>query len=479
MLKKTALFLAAAVMIGAMPTIPAHAAAVDVDEVTIYHISADDADSLTMPEGYPESWQLHVTGAENVTYRLGGGSADISVSEDGLITCAPGYWYWYGGYGYSIPREGETADEITERMSYGDRTINVIADGETYPVTVHVVDYSEQYYQDVLDKAAAAVGDDLTGAEKLDAVAKFVASYDYDYHYSFGKDMIIHGGGDCWASVDIVNALCAKLGIESWTRNANLDFGAGSGHRNVIAYVDGKYYQVDAGYGGTAPRSYSVKERQSLWSYRVTNSTDKTATITQYDGRNGDLVVPSELDGYTITSLNYTSFYRNRSNYDLTSVTLPDTIEKIGNYAFFGTKLTEATLPASVKEIGLEVFGECDALQEITILSADCTFAEPEEGEEEVTLFSGADVLIRGLSGSTAEAYAKAHSIRFRALDAAPLPGDADDDGDLDTADIVLMQKWLLAVPETVLAGADSCDMDGDGRLDVLDLGLMKRQLLA
>ena len=477
MLKKTALILAAVFMAAAMPAIPAKAAALETDEITIYHLSADYAEELTVPEGCPESWQIRVTDAERVTYRLGSGRADIEVSEDGLITCAPSHWYWYGGYGYSYPLEGQTADEITERMNYGDRIIQVTADGETYPVTVHVVDYAEQYYQDVLDKAAAAIGDDLKGAEKLDAVGRYVAGYDYDYHYSFGKDMVIHGGGDCWASVDVVNALCAKLGIQSWTRNANLDFGAGSGHRNVIAYVDGKYYQVDAGYGGTAPRSYSVKERASLWSYRVTNSTDKTATITQYDGRDGDLTVPAEIDGYTVTSLNQSCFYRNSDNYTLTSVTLPDTIERVGNYAFYGTGVTEVTLPASVKEIGLEVFGECGALKKITVLSPDCVFTEDEE--EGTTIFSGADVLICGHTGSTAEAYAKAHEIRFRALDAAPIPGDADDDGDLDTADIVLMQRWLLAVPETFLAGADGCDMDGNGVLDILDLGLMKRQLLA
>ena len=56
--------------------------------------------------------------------------------------------------------------------------------------------------------------------------------------------------------------------------------------------------------------------------------------------------------------------------------------------------------------------------------------------------------------------------------------GDVNADGKFDTADIVLMQKWLLAVPYTRLADADAGDLDENGTLDIVDLALMKRELL-
>ena len=58
------------------------------------------------------------------------------------------------------------------------------------------------------------------------------------------------------------------------------------------------------------------------------------------------------------------------------------------------------------------------------------------------------------------------------------IEGDVNADGKFDTADIVLMQKWLLAVPDTRLADADAGDLDENGTLDIVDLALMKRELL-
>lgn len=56
--------------------------------------------------------------------------------------------------------------------------------------------------------------------------------------------------------------------------------------------------------------------------------------------------------------------------------------------------------------------------------------------------------------------------------------GDVDGDGKLTVTDAVLLQKWLLAVPDTRLADWKAADFTGDGVLDVFDLGLMKRALL-
>ena len=56
--------------------------------------------------------------------------------------------------------------------------------------------------------------------------------------------------------------------------------------------------------------------------------------------------------------------------------------------------------------------------------------------------------------------------------------GDCNGDGEFNVADAVLLQKWLLAVPDTHFADWRAADFTKDNRLDVFDLCLMKRELI-
>ena len=56
--------------------------------------------------------------------------------------------------------------------------------------------------------------------------------------------------------------------------------------------------------------------------------------------------------------------------------------------------------------------------------------------------------------------------------------GDINADGELNVSDVVLLQKWLLAVPDTHLPDWKAGNFCDDDRLDVFDLCLMKRELL-
>ncbi|MBO5460198.1 MAG: dockerin type I repeat-containing protein [Ruminococcus sp.] len=62
--------------------------------------------------------------------------------------------------------------------------------------------------------------------------------------------------------------------------------------------------------------------------------------------------------------------------------------------------------------------------------------------------------------------------------DIAPADGDVNGDGSLDIADVILLQKWLLATPDTHLDNWQAADLCEDGKLDVFDLCLMKRALI-
>ena len=56
--------------------------------------------------------------------------------------------------------------------------------------------------------------------------------------------------------------------------------------------------------------------------------------------------------------------------------------------------------------------------------------------------------------------------------------GDVNNDGSFNVSDVVLLQKWLLAVPDTHLANWKAANFCDDDRLNVFDLCLMKRALI-
>lgn len=57
------------------------------------------------------------------------------------------------------------------------------------------------------------------------------------------------------------------------------------------------------------------------------------------------------------------------------------------------------------------------------------------------------------------------------------IKGDVNADGKFDITDVVLLQKWILAVPDTKLANWKAGDLCEDNQIDVFDLCLMKRLL--
>lgn len=58
-----------------------------------------------------------------------------------------------------------------------------------------------------------------------------------------------------------------------------------------------------------------------------------------------------------------------------------------------------------------------------------------------------------------------------------PVQGDVNKDGEFNVADVVILQKWILAAPDTTLADWKAADLCEDNRLDVFDLCMMKQIL--
>ncbi len=99
--------------------------------------------------------------------------------------------------------------------------------------------------------------------------------------------------------------------------------------------------------------------------YTVLSETEKTCEITKYTGSTADLIIPSQLDGYTVSQIKSYTFIRCAS---LKSVILPSSVAKIGDSAFEECiSLTSITIPDGVTSIGYSCFRGCASLTNITI----------------------------------------------------------------------------------------------------------------
>ena len=89
------------------------------------------------------------------------------------------------------------------------------------------------------------------------------------------------------------------------------------------------------------------------------------AYVTSYMGNDSEVVIPSEIDGYTVAGIGEAAF-ANRD--DITKVTIPDTVTYLGRRAFFKcTSLEEIVIPASVSSLYENTFVECRKLKKVVL----------------------------------------------------------------------------------------------------------------
>ena len=107
-------------------------------------------------------------------------------------------------------------------------------------------------------------------------------------------------------------------------------------------------------------------ETSGDWTYTVS---DNQATITGYSGAGGEVVIPAELDGVAVVKVGdgwppvFGDF-----NYTVTSITIPDSVTSIGDFAFaYCNNLTSITIPDSVTIFGQDAFHFCTSLTSVTI----------------------------------------------------------------------------------------------------------------
>ncbi|MFI3206245.1 MAG: leucine-rich repeat domain-containing protein [Clostridia bacterium] len=126
---------------------------------------------------------------------------------------------------------------------------------------------------------------------------------------------------------------------------------------------------------------FAATSEDGYWSYTILDEDAKTASVTGYEGEETALVIPREIDGYSITSIGSDTFRYS----SIVSVEIPDTVTSIGSCAFIGSEsLTSIYIPSSVTSIDSWAFytysnsstitydGTFEEFCEIENISFDC-----------------------------------------------------------------------------------------------------------
>ena len=240
-------------------------------------------------------------------------------------------------------------------------------------------------------------------------------------------------------------------------------------------------------FAGVALNSYATDADPVLYvsgdyTYTILGSTD--AKIVGYSGDDAEIVIPTSLDDYKVTFIDDFAFMQNTA---LKSVSIPQTVVSVGEYAFLET-----------------------SLDYITFLNVECEIFDSEYTIESVAV-------IRGYDNSTAQLYAEKYDRIFESLGEVPenpteaptvapteeptedpteepteeptkepteeptavpteeptqkpfILGDVDGDGEVSVMDATAIQLHIASlqtIPEDKLPAADA---DRDGDVSVLD----------
>ena len=174
-----------------------------------------------------------------------------------------------------------------------------------------------------------------------------------------------------------------------------------------------------------------IKEISGVkWSYKVENGEAKNVRPIEKSKLPEKLTIPSSIDGKPVTSIGEEAFVYCDN---LTSVTIPNSVEvigddafkqcrnlktliipegvkRIGEKAFFDcNKLTKITIPNSVTNIEDYAFDNCSNLKSITILSSETDIGKWAFRDcDELTIYCPSD--------SKAEQHAKAYGVNYKLI---------------------------------------------------------------
>lgn len=105
-------------------------------------------------------------------------------------------------------------------------------------------------------------------------------------------------------------------------------------------------------------------DTQEEFTYKI-DSVKGYVTITGYNGNFGDVLIPNEIKGYTVTVIGGSAF---KNNNIVQNIVLPNSIQKIETEAFYGCKnLKNIVLANGLQDIQSNAFAWCESLDNIVM----------------------------------------------------------------------------------------------------------------
>ncbi len=499
------------------------------EEATLYFVDDKYGELLTNDSSHPFSYTIKAwkSGATVSVVEYKSYSGNVTITDGVVTPTARNVYNLTLGKNQKYYNE----DEMVLKVTSGSKI--------TY-VRIKIVDYTKAYVNEKITALYNSYYDkSLSKPEQLKAFTKAVAeNYNYagattiggSYCALYTKElMVLYGGGDCWASTDLIIELAKRAGIECKPRVAYNDLGAGSGHRNVIAEIDGKYYIADAGYGEAKPRRYKFVETDG-YSFR---SNSDGYYLYQYDGSDPVLVVPEKTpSGETVTGLCAANMYAEIVTplTKITKLVIPATIKTVNSDRFLSSYMSElkeivvdenneyytskdgalytkdfselVILPATgVKTYVMD--NRVKSISDYAMYVADFEYLVLSEGmtaledkdlpsmnyksvkgvviPESITDFSEyaipelwKSVTIMGKAGSAAETYCTEKGLTFIALKA----GDVTLDGTTDIKDLTRLARHVAEIEPAENPGElMNADVDGVKGVDIKDLTRLARHV--
>lgn len=177
--------------------------------------------------------------------------------------------------------------------------------------------------------------------------------------------------------------------------------------------------------------------------------------------------IPEEIEQQPVTILSQRAFFACINS--TKSIEIPATVTDIKDECFMGvigSGYVDYIIPRSVESIGKYALG----------YTCYENYQEGDIIQDKIEKLHG--VKIYGYIDTAAETYANKNGFTFIALDDEDIKGDINSDGVFNISDIVVLQKWLLNVPNTELANWKAADFCEDNELNAFDLCLMKKALI-
>ena len=314
------------------------------NKYTISNITADKTVTVTFEAIPVTTYTLKITASGNGTVKYDGASVKnktttftVDKGTSVILTFTPD-----DGYQLASVKVGST--DVTSSVSNNKYTISNITADKTVTVTFEAIPVT-------------------TYTLKITASGNGSVTYDGTSVKNKTTSFTVEGGSSATLTFtpdDGYQLASVKVGSTDVTSNV-------SNNKYIISNITADI-MVTVTFEATQTGTYDV-EVDGIY-YNLYNN--KTAEVTNTNVNGGDysgsISIPSSINAnsiqYSVTSISNEAF---ENCWELTSITIPNSITSIGNAAFRCSGLTSITIPNSVTSIGAMAFFSCSNLTSITL----------------------------------------------------------------------------------------------------------------